>query len=165
MSWFGRLLSRFARGSGGDCTALYWGEHLWLVEPPSQREGVVSGKLRRTKARTWAGSEINLDEHVNYTELYALEIGAGVYAPLKLAPEDPAALGELRGTVSAWQPGSNGPPYEEPEHAWLDEQEVLRRGWSLDAPVETRALCYPMFSAGTIVPFRVWGFYVIDVPA
>jgi hypothetical protein len=163
MSWLGRVWNRLSRGQGAGYTAIYWGENLWLVEPPPLREGLVSGKLRRAKARTWAGAEINVDDHLNYTELFVLELGSGVYAPLKPAPGDPETLGELRGTVAAWQPGGEG-PVEESEHVWLDEAEVARRGWSLDSPLETHALCYPMFSAGTIVPFRIWGFYVIDTP-
>jgi hypothetical protein len=160
VSWIRRLWSRVARSASEGRTALYWGDHLWLVQPPPERDGVVAGRLRVARARTWASATIERNEHLGYPALLALEADDGVFVPLKLAPADPVEFEQLRRDAEAWQPGTDGPPFERPEDPWLDESHALAQGWTLDAPVELRGLCYPMFSAGTIVSFRVWGYYV-----
>jgi hypothetical protein len=149
-------------GGSGSAIAIRWSEQLWLVEPTGEREHVVVGRLRATRARTWAAATVEVDEHLRYTHLLTIETEHGVHAPLKLAPHDGNTLAGLQGDAESWRPGRAEVPRAHEDHPWLSAEDAALRGWQVDGQLEFRGLCYPMFSAGTIVPFPIWGYYVLD---
>ena len=82
----------------------------------------------------------------------------GALAPLKAVPDDAAVVTTMIEEAAAWRPRSGyigkGPPFardDDPWFVWNEKQLVITGFW------------YPMFRAGTIQSYVVWGLYVEQI--
>jgi hypothetical protein len=103
------------------------------------------------------------DEEAHYPQILALEID-GALAPLKRAPEDPDTRARMRAEAAAWKPREGtigaGPPYVRHEDPLLVDAAAAGLRGPVDGIVTVTGCWYPMFQAGTVFGFQVWGLYV-----
>lgn len=150
-----------------------WCGRAWLTRPLRYDHSeqwtepcALEGWLRVVSVRTWAGCMVEPEEESRYPRIVTLELAnpLGVHAALKLFPSDSKARDSIRRELRRYSGKPASPPFEREQEPLLTELE-LERLQHLKGACEGQSFCgkglsYPMFRAGGVFSFAIWGFYL-----
>jgi hypothetical protein len=181
MGWFRKLLGR-DKGSGrpqgkSRPPQIYpWWNDDWWVAPKEPRVGQWSGTLGIARVRTWAGCCMVPAESIENaadsageeagdgeSTLAVLQIDDGL-VPLKWAPRAPGQRDAMERELLQWKPKpdtiGSGPPYCRDADPLLTPNDVSVLGVPVGELTTVTGFWFPMFQAGTVFGFQVWGLYI-----